>query len=42
MIPKIEDNELKKNIKEITESVDKIIHTVERNEYKLKKVNNFF
>ncbi len=42
MIPRIEDAEIKKNIKEINESIEKIVYTIERNPNKLKKMNNFF
>ena len=42
MIPKIEDANMKKNIKEINDTVDKIIDTVEKNPNKFKNMNNFF
>ena len=42
MIPKIESDALKKNIKEIHITVNKIIETVEKNPDKCKKMNNFF
>lgn len=42
MISKVENTSLQNNIKEINESVTKIINTVEKNEKKYKKMNNFF
>lgn len=42
MAPKIEDKELQKNIKEINDTVTKIISTVEQKPEKFKKMNNFF
>ena len=42
MISKVENPSLQNNIKEINESVTKIISTVEKNEGKYKKMNNFF
>ena len=42
MIPKIESVELVKNIKEINETVTKIIETVEKKPEKYKVMNNFF
>lgn len=42
IIPQIEDNELVKNVKEIHESVEKIIATVEKKPEKYKFMNNFF
>lgn len=40
--PQIEDDTLKKNIKEISETITKIISAVEKNPGKLKNMNNFF
>ena len=42
MIPKIEDEQMKKNIKEINDSATKIINTVENKPKKVKNMNNFF
>ena len=42
MIPLIESEELKKNIKEISETVTKIISTVEKKTEKMKKCSSFF
>ena len=42
MIPEIEDNEMKENIKEISESVKKIISTIERKPEKYEKMHSFF
>ena len=42
MIPKIDDDGIKKNLKEINDTVDKIIKTIEKNPEKEKKVKNFF
>ena len=42
MAPKIEDTELKQNIKEINDSVTKIINTLERKPEKYDKMSNFF
>lgn len=42
MIPKIESVELVKDIKEINDSVTKIIETVEKKPEKYKAMNNFF
>lgn len=42
MIPKIENVELVKNIKEIHDSISKIINTVEKKPEKYKMMNNFF
>lgn len=42
MIGKVESDSLKQNIKEINESVNKIIDTLEKNHKKYKKMNNFF
>ena len=42
MVPKIEDANMKKNIKEISDTVNKMIDTVEKNPNKFKNMNNFF
>ena len=42
IIPKIEDEELVKNVKEITVTVDKIISTIEKKPDKAKRMDNFF
>ena len=42
MIPKIEDDKMKANIKEIYSTVENIINTVEKKPNKYKKMNNFF
>ena len=42
MISKVENSELQKNIKEINETVTKIIDTIEKKPSKYKKMNNFF
>ena len=42
MIPKIDDDGIKKNLKEINDTVDKIIKTIEKNPEKEKKLKNFF
>lgn len=42
MIIKIDDDKMRNNIKEITESITKIITTVENNPKKAKNMNNFF
>ena len=42
MEPSIEDEEIKKNLKEINTSISKIIATVEKDYTKAKKLNNFF
>ena len=42
MIPKIEDEKLKQNIREIHETVDKIIKTIEEKPEKYKNMQNFF
>ena len=42
MISKVESESLQKNIKEINESVTKIINTIEKDQSKYKKMNNFF
>ena len=42
MIPKIESKEVVDNIKQINDSVSKIINTVEKKPEKYKIMNNFF
>ena len=42
MIPKIESQDVKKSIKEINQTVNKIISTVEKKPDKYKSVRNFF
>ena len=42
MISKIEDANMKKNIREIHETVTKIINTIEKNPTKFAKMNTFF
>lgn len=42
IIPQIEDAELVRNIKEIQDTVSKIINTVEKKPEKYKMMNNFF
>ena len=42
LIPRVESEETKNNLKEISSSVDKIIKVVENNPKKEKKLNNFF
>ena len=42
MIPKIEDEELVKNVKEINVTVEKIISTIEKKPDKAKRMDNFF
>lgn len=42
MVPQIESSSLQKNIKEIHETANKIIETIEKNPGKAKKANNFF
>ena len=42
MIPMIEDEKIKKKLKEINETVTKIIKTIEKNPEKKKKIKNFF
>ena len=42
MIPKVESEATKKNLTEISETVDKIISTIEVKPQKAKKINNFF
>ena len=42
MIPQIEDEEIKKQLNEIHDSVSKIIETVEKKPKKVNQTNNFF
>lgn len=42
MIPMIEDEEIKSNLNEINDTVDKIINTLEKYPSKEKKLKNFF
>lgn len=42
MIPNIEDEEIRRDLNEIHETVDKIIFTISTKPNKKKKVNNFF
>lgn len=42
MIPVIEDNSIKQNLKEINDTVTKIIKTIEKNPEKSRKIKNFF
>ena len=42
MIDKVEDTKLKDNIKEIHDTVSKIINTIEKKPEKYKSMNNFF
>lgn len=42
MISEVKDEELQRNIKEITDSVSKIINTVTKKPAKYKNMNNFF
>ncbi|MBR3134147.1 MAG: 5-bromo-4-chloroindolyl phosphate hydrolysis family protein [Clostridia bacterium] len=42
MVSQIEDEKMRKDIKEITDSANKIISTVENNPKKAKNMNNFF
>ena len=42
MIPNIEDEEIRKDLNEINDSVDKIISTIISKPNKKKKLNNFF
>lgn len=42
MGPKVQSTSLQKNIKEIYQTTNKIISTVEKNPDKRKKMNNFF
>ncbi len=42
MIPNIEDEDIKSNMREINDSVTKIIKTIEKKPEKVKKLKNFF
>ena len=42
LIPKVENTETKQNLKEINETINKILEEVERKPKKEKKLNNFF
>ena len=42
MIPMIEDDDIKKDLKEINDTVNKIIKTIEKNPDREKKIKNFF
>ena len=42
LIPKVEDIETKQNLKEINETINKILEEVEKNPKKEKRLNNFF
>lgn len=42
MIPNIEDENIKKELNEIHDSVSKIINTISKNPEKVKQANNFF
>lgn len=42
LIPKIESEETKKDLKEINETINKILEVVEKNPKKEKSLNNFF
>ena len=42
MSPKIEDDKIRQDIKEINDSVTKIINTIEKKPEKYDKMNNFF
>ncbi len=42
MIPKIEDKNIQANLKEINDTVNKIIKTIEKNPDREKKIKNFF
>ena len=42
MIPLLEDEEIKKQLNDINDSVTKIIDTISKNPSKLKQTNNFF
>ena len=42
MIPKIENKETRDNLKNINDTVNKILDTVEKNPKKAKKIDNFF
>lgn len=42
LIPKVENTETKQNLKEINETIDKILEEVEKNPKKEKRLKNFF
>lgn len=42
MIPMIEDDDIKRDLKEINDTVNKIIKTIEKNPDREKKIKNFF
>jgi len=42
LIPKVENTETKQNLKEINETINKILEEVEKNPKKEKSLNNFF
>ena len=42
MINKIEDSELRQNIRDVSDTITKIIDTIEKEPKKLNKMNNFF
>jgi len=42
MVPKIESQELRKNIKEINQTINKIISAIEKKPEKYKQMGNFF
>ena len=42
LIPKVESENTKKNLKEINSTVDKILNTIENNPGKANRLNNFF
>ena len=42
MFPKIENEDMKKNIKEINETITKIINTIEKHPEKFSRTNTFF
>ena len=42
MIPKIENEDLRKDLNEINSTIAKIIKTIEKNPEKVKKLKNFF
>ena len=42
LIPKVESSETKRNLKEINNTINKILLTIENNPQKAKKIDNFF
>ncbi len=42
LIPKVESSETKRNLKEINNTINKILLTIENNPKKAKKIDNFF